>query len=94
VSAATLEFTPVEGMPWVHPVPSSEIRDVIKGIDRDISLWTPGEGEQVNVNNALLWAHGEQKKWGGKGFVCLAGSLYIVADFYRLLCRDRLPFLV
>ena len=94
VSAATLEFTPVEGMPWVHPVPSSEIRDVIKDIDRDISLWTHGEGEQVNVNDALLWAHGEQKKWGGKGFVCLAGSLYIVADFYRLLCRDRLPFLV
>jgi len=87
VSAATLEFTPVEGMPWVHPVPSSEIRDVIKDIDRDIRLWTPGEGEQVNLTNALLWAHGEQKKWGGKGFVCLAGSLYIVADFYRL-CRD------
>ena len=93
ISAAALEFTPVEGMPWVHPVPSSEIRDVIKDIDRDISLWTPGEGEQVNVNNALLWAHGEQKKWGGKGFVCLAGSLYIVADFYRQ-CRDRLPFVV
>ena len=93
ISAAPLEFTPVEGMPWVHPVPSSEIRDVIKDIDRDISLWTPGEGEQVNVNNALLWAHGEQKKWGGKGFVCLAGSLYIVADFYRQ-CRDRLPFVV
>lgn len=93
VGAAALEFTPVEGMPWVHPVPSSEIRDVIKDIDRDISLWTPGEWEQVNVNNALLWAHGEQKKWGGKGFVCLAGSLYIVADFYRQ-CRDRLPFVV
>jgi folylpolyglutamate synthase len=93
VGAAALEFTPVEGMPWVHPVPSSEIRDVIKDIDRDISQWTPGEGEQVNVNNALLWAHGEQKKWGGKGFVCLAGSLYIVADFYRQ-CRDRLPFVV
>jgi len=93
VSAATLEFTPVEGMPWVHPVPSSEIRDVIKDIDRDIRLWTPGEGEQVNVTNVLLWAHGEQKKRGGKGFVCLAGSLYIVADFYRL-CRDWLPYVV
>ena len=85
VSAATLEFTPVEGMTWVQPVPSSEIRDVIKDIDREIRLWTPGEGEQVNVTNALLWAHGEQKKRGGKGFVCLAGSLYIVADFYRVV---------
>ncbi|KAI0004479.1 Mur ligase [Russula compacta] len=84
VSVAALEFTPVEGMPWVRPVPSSEIRDVIKGIDRDISLWTPGEREKLNVANALLWAHEEQIRRGGKGFVCLAGSLYLVADFYRL----------
>jgi folylpolyglutamate synthase/dihydrofolate synthase len=84
VSAAALEFSPVEGMPWVHPVPSSEICDVIKDIDQDINLWTPGGGEQVNVANALLWAHEEQKTRGRKGFVCLAGSLYVVADFYRL----------
>jgi dihydrofolate synthase len=84
VSAAALEFTPVEGMPWVHSVPPSEIREVIEGIDRDIRLWTPGEAEQINVANALLWAHEEQKRRGRKGFVCLAGSLYVVADFYRL----------
>jgi folylpolyglutamate synthase len=84
VSAAALEFSPVEGMPWVHPVPSSEICDVIKDIDRDINLWTPGGGEQMNVANALLWAHEERRTRGGKGFVCLAGSLYVVADFYRL----------
>ncbi|KAH9969638.1 hypothetical protein BC827DRAFT_18338 [Russula dissimulans] len=81
VNLAALEFTPVEGMPWVHPVPSSEIREVIRDIDRDIKLWIPGEGEQMSVANALLWAYREQ---GGKGLVCLAGSLYLVADFYRL----------
>ena len=84
VSAAALEFTTVEGMPWVRPVPSSEIREVIKDIDREISLWTPGKGESENVKNALLWASKEGKKYGGKGIVCLAGSLYLVADFYRL----------
>jgi folylpolyglutamate synthase len=84
VRAAALEFTPVEGMPWVRPVPSSEIRDAIKGIDDDIDLWAPREGERESVGNALLWAHEEQKKLGGKGFVCIAGSLYLVADFYRL----------
>jgi folylpolyglutamate synthase len=84
VSAAALEFTPVEGMPWVRPVPSSEIRDVIRDIDRDVGLWAPGDGERVNVANALLWAHEEQRRRGGKGFVCIAGSLYLVADFYRL----------
>jgi len=83
VRAAALEFTPVDGMPWVLPVPSSEIRDVIRVIDGDISLWTPRDGERESVANALLWAHEEQQKHGGKGFVCIAGSLYIVADFYR-----------
>ena len=83
VRAAALEFTSVEGMPWVLPVPSSEIRDVIRGIDGDISLWTPRDGERESVANALLWAHEEQLKQGGKGFVCIAGSLYLVADFYR-----------
>jgi dihydrofolate synthase len=84
VSAAALEFTTVEGMPWVRPVPSSEIREAIKDIDREINLWTPGIGELETVNNALLWANKEGKRYGGKGIVCLAGSLYLVADFYRL----------
>ena len=83
VRAAALEFTPVDGMPWVHPVPSSEIRDVIREIDGGISLWIPREGERESVANALLWAHEEHKKKGGKGLVCIAGSLYLVADFYR-----------
>ena len=83
VRAAALEFTPVDGMPWVHPVPSSEIRDVIREIDGEISLWTPREGERESVANALLWAREEQKRKGGNGLVCIAGSLYLVADFYR-----------
>ena len=84
VRAAALEFTPVEGMPWVRPVPASEIRDVIREIGgSDVGLWTPRDGERESVANALLWAHEEQKRQGGKGFVCIAGSLYLVADFYR-----------
>lgn len=96
VRAAALEFTPVEGMPWVVPVPSSEIRDVIRVIDDEISLWTPRDGERESVANALLWAHEGQKE-RGKGFVCIAGSLYLVADFYRLdsnSSSSRLPFMV
>lgn len=83
VRAAALEFTPVEGMPWVVPVPSSEIREVIRVIDDDVRLWTPRDGERESIANALLWAHEEQKKHRGEGFVCIAGSLYLVADFYR-----------
>ncbi|KAI9443256.1 Mur ligase [Lactarius indigo] len=85
VSAAVLEFTPVEGMPWVEPVPSEEIRKVIRDIDGDVKLWIPKEGERASVTNALLWAHEEEKVHRGNGLVCLAGSLYLVADFYRLL---------
>ena len=84
VSAAALEFTSVEGMPWVRPVPCEEIRDAIRDIDGDINLWIPKDGEQTSVANALLWAHGEEKVDSGNGLVCLAGSLYLVADFYRL----------
>jgi len=83
VRAAALEFTSVEGMPWVVPVPSSEIRDVIRVIDDEVRLWTPRDGERESVADALLWAHEGQEKHGGKGFVCIAGSLYLVADFYR-----------
>lgn len=83
VRAAALEFTPVEGMSWVVPVPSSEVRDVIRVINDDISLWTPRDGERESVTNALLWAHKEQQKHGERGIVCIAGSLYLVADFYR-----------
>ena len=84
VSAAALEFTPVEGMPWVHPVPCEEIRDAIREIDEDINLWIPKDGEGTSVANALLWAHEEEKVHSGNGLVCLAGSLYLVSDFYRL----------
>lgn len=85
VSAAALEFTPVEGMPWVQPVPSEEIREAIRDIDGDTKLWIPKDGERASVANALLWAHEEEKVHKGNGLVCLAGSLYLVADFYRLL---------
>ncbi|KAN0139910.1 Mur ligase [Lactarius tabidus] len=84
VSAAALEFTPVEGMPWVRPVPCEDIREAIRDIDGDINVWMPKDGEQSSVANALLWAHGEEKVDSGNGLVCLAGSLYLVADFYRL----------
>ncbi|KAH9997834.1 Mur ligase [Russula vinacea] len=57
---------PTGGMPWVRPVPSSEIRDVVKEIDGDIGLWTPREGERESVANALLWAHEGHRKQGGR----------------------------
>jgi folylpolyglutamate synthase/dihydrofolate synthase len=84
VSVAALEFTPVEGMPWVQPVPSEEIREVIREIDGDIKLWIPKDGERTSVANGLLWAYEEEKVHRGNGLVCVAGSLYLVADFYRL----------
>ncbi|KAH9002622.1 Mur ligase [Lactarius hatsudake] len=85
VSVAALEFTPVEGMPWVQAVPSEEIREAIRDIDGDTKLWIPKDGERASVANALLWAHEEEKVHRGNGLVCVAGSLYLVADFYRLL---------
>ncbi|OSD07578.1 Mur ligase [Trametes coccinea BRFM310] len=97
IGAALLRFTPPEGMPWVRPVPPSEMRTAIKSLDvttsSDLELW-PGSNTPLPEENdptrtleqALQWAATRQ---GDRedALVVVAGSLYLVADFYRLLDR-------
>ncbi|KAH9890066.1 Mur ligase [Cubamyces lactineus] len=97
IGAALLRFTPPEGMPWVRSVPPSEMRAAIESLVPDptsgLELWpTPAEAA-AGANNAvdtleqaLCWAaerQGDQED----ALVVVAGSLYLVADFYRLLDR-------
>jgi folylpolyglutamate synthase/dihydrofolate synthase len=91
VSIAFVEFSSVEGMPWVKCVELNELRDAIREITPDAEVWSPAEGlsvarEQMNeqLTAALEWAAGK----GGERLVVVAGSLYLVADFYRLLRKD------
>lgn len=99
--AAVLRFTPPEGMPWVQPVPPNEMRDLVEQLCPTAELWAeppsdslhaaqpPSEGkEEINSElvQALNWAAEGVVEHGSKDtLVVVAGSLYLVADFYRLL---------
>ncbi|KAF8171967.1 Mur ligase [Mycena galopus ATCC 62051] len=87
VSVALLSFTPPDGMPWVKSVPPAELQEVVKSLAPGVETWleatdTPGELQQ-----ALHWA--VEQRADKDGLVVLAGSLYLVADFYRLVSTDH-----
>jgi folylpolyglutamate synthase len=85
VRVAVLRFTPPEGMPWVHSVPPSELQQVVRGLIPGAEVWA-AEDEDVHdgqLLRALSWVSKMQGSEGG--LVVLAGSLYLVADLYRLM---------
>ncbi|KAH9477225.1 Dihydrofolate synthetase [Psilocybe cubensis] len=86
ISVALLPFSPPEGMPWVKPVALSTMRETVQALVPELGegdVWLSSENE--GLKRALEWAAEKQAKRGGEGLVVLAGSLYLVADFYRLL---------
>ncbi|KIJ62622.1 hypothetical protein HYDPIDRAFT_182668 [Hydnomerulius pinastri MD-312] len=91
VRVAVLRFTPPEGMPWVKSVEPSTIRDTVLQIvsPADVDVWSaPDEGPiDGQLQNALEWTEAGQAECEveEEKLVVLAGSLYLVADFYRLL---------
>lgn len=66
----------------MKPVPPSELRDVVKELVPSASVWVGGDHD---LSEALDWA--AQARYGAKEhkLVVIAGSLYLVADFYRLI---------
>ena len=91
VSVALLRFTPPEGMPWIKCVPPTELKAVLSGLIPDNNIWIAPDGpEEKTLENALRWAAAKRKENEREGveqanLVILAGSLYLVADFYRFL---------
>ncbi|KAG6829621.1 hypothetical protein H0H92_004028 [Tricholoma furcatifolium] len=81
VNVACLRFTPPEEMPWVKSVPPAEISSVVASLVPDARVWVAEEGSPNQLNQALAWAAKEE----GDSLVVVAGSLYLVADFYRFL---------
>ncbi|KAH7340120.1 Mur ligase [Rhizoctonia solani] len=70
-------FSPVEDMPWVRPVESREITAAAANL-----VGPSGQTHAVaDLRSALALA---EELAGSQGFVVIAGSLYLVADFYRL----------
>ncbi|TFY82617.1 hypothetical protein EWM64_g1399 [Hericium alpestre] len=86
-----LRFTPVEGMPWVRSVPPSELKQAVEDISPGAVGWSASDEDPVDrqILEALRWASGRtgDRVTGGedRGLVVVAGSLYLVADFYRVL---------
>ncbi|KIK79519.1 hypothetical protein PAXRUDRAFT_834059 [Paxillus rubicundulus Ve08.2h10] len=94
VRVATLRFTPPEGMPWVTPVAPSAIRETVLQLISlsDEDMWSASDDGPVDgqLQSALEWAEAGQAACGEcEKLAVLAGSLYLVADFYRLL--EQLP---
>jgi len=81
VNVAALEFSSPDDMPWVKAEPPSVICDAVKAHCPYARVWSPIEGK-ADFSNALDWASDLS---GGDGLVVLAGSLYLVADFYRYM---------
>ncbi|KAI0726230.1 Mur ligase [Fomitopsis betulina] len=88
IAVAPLPFSAPEGMPWVR----HELRDVLAASVRELApnagIWDGvgcdgNRGPPAQLLSALDWAARRQTEKGG--LVVVAGSLYLVADFYRLL---------
>ncbi|KAJ7758159.1 Mur ligase [Mycena maculata] len=82
VSVALLRFTPPDGMPWVTSVPPTDLQAVVKSLAPGAETWVDATDAPGGLQRALDWA--AERRGDGDGLVVLAGSLYLVADFYRL----------
>jgi folylpolyglutamate synthase/dihydrofolate synthase len=86
VNIAVLSFTPPEGMPWVKFVPPSVLRNTVIQLMPDAEVWAAEDesSDSTQLTHAFEWA----AESGRADLVILAGSLYLVADFYRFLGKD------
>ncbi|KAI9872731.1 MAG: folylpolyglutamate synthase [Pleopsidium flavum] len=78
-SVVTVEFGPVDGMPWVAPASSKDLLEIAR---RSVKL-TGQHDAGPDVLGALRWS----SEVAGGGPLVVAGSLYLVSDVLRLL-RD------
>ncbi|KAF5369545.1 hypothetical protein D9758_002594 [Tetrapyrgos nigripes] len=82
VRVAVLRFSPPEGMPWVKSIPPSELEAVVKKLCPVAEIWVGQDENTGDLPSALKWAGTGVT---GEHLVVLAGSLYLVADFYRVM---------
>lgn len=88
VRVALVRFTPPEGMPWVKSVPPSGLQSAIQSLAEDVEVWAAPDvedGGPRQLEHALQWIAARPKtNSNGRELVVVAGSLYLVADLYRL----------
>lgn len=76
----TLFTTPVEGMPWIKPVAVEEIARAAGECDAEV---LPAAKNLEQALQSLL------QEYNDGDLVVVTGSLYLVADVYRLEEKDR-----
>jgi dihydrofolate synthase len=86
ISVVPLGFSPPEGMPWVKHVPTEEIRNAVVSLLPTTNIIDPPIGTDYlstlrNVFEDLASIQDNKED----RLIVVAGSLYLVADFYRLL---------
>ncbi|KAG8698650.1 folylpolyglutamate synthase [Ceratobasidium sp. 394] len=74
-------FSPVRDMPWVQPVDTQEITKAAKDLVGSDGCVYAAESLQTALAKAKELLGND----GNEGYAVLAGSLYLVADFYRIL---------
>ncbi|KAF8591764.1 FolC bifunctional protein [Ramaria rubella] len=86
---ALVPFSEVEDMPWVKNAPTHELKIVAQRLvkDGEVTLFErePDEAILNPLRRALFWAAKLNK---GEEIV-LAGSLYLVADLYRIMAQQN-----
>ncbi|KAI9573549.1 Mur ligase [Boletus coccyginus] len=89
IRVAALRFTPPEGMPWVTSVPPLEIQQTVRQMIHlgDEYVWAAPDDLpwDSQLLRAFEWAEAERAAHTEENLVVITGSLYLVADFYRLL---------
>jgi folylpolyglutamate synthase/dihydrofolate synthase len=80
-SVATVEFGPVDGMPWIEPASSEDIANAVRELHPNVPLQAFGK----DVEGAINWAVRDQRT---DAAVVIAGSLYLVSDVLRQM-RDK-----
>jgi dihydrofolate synthase len=87
LNIAVVGFTPPDGMPWVRPVPPNELKEVVLELVPETDVFcAKGTNQIEELKEVLRWAADMRDRWGKDGgLVVVAGSLYLVADFYRVL---------
>ncbi|KAI6129978.1 Mur ligase [Pisolithus croceorrhizus] len=96
VSIAVLRFHPPDGMPWVKAISPSKLRAAVLSLVTNANVWAAQDDELVDdqLQRALEWTElqaAQTQDEGGEHLAVLAGSLYLVADFYRLMKRLEAP---
>ncbi|KAF9198384.1 hypothetical protein BGZ49_000804 [Haplosporangium sp. Z 27] len=93
---SAVEFSPPEGMPWVSPIPAQEICERLRAnqegnhSNRDNDKEEEEEkmiiqGFGPDLKAALEWVGKERE---GSDIVVLCGSLYLVADLFRVFMKE------